>query len=394
MKRTILSAALCAVLLSLLCVGAAGAKLSPAMDHLAAQAELVKSGETGEEMHFCDADFRQALGVTSYPSVTVVSLPDPSLGILKLGGVRVSAGQTIPRAEISRLSFSPATPLVTDASFTFQAGNLCGAADLTCTLKFTEKKNSAPTCVGGAEACFSVHTRKNITVFGTLSGYDPDGDELTYLVITYPKRGALTVTEPRSGEFRYTPRAGFTGEDQFTYVVRDSYGSYSPIATVRIRVEKGVADLDFDDVSPSLAEDAARYLVARGILSYRQSENGAVFSPEQGMTRAEFVCAAMKATGHFFCDDTETIFDDNGDIPLLARGYVASAQQAGYLEGEWVDGGLCFRPQDKITAGEAAGILSRMLPESAAAAIATGTGTSELTRAQAAVMLYTAAVAP
>jgi hypothetical protein len=51
----------------------------------------------------------------------------------------------------------------------------------------------------------------------TLKGNDPDGDRLTY-TFTRPANGSLTGTAPF---LTYTPKAGFSGTDTFTYRVRD-----------------------------------------------------------------------------------------------------------------------------------------------------------------------------
>jgi hypothetical protein len=404
MKKRLPLLCAAAVVLALLLPLGVSAKLSCAVDQLTEQAELIKTGILGEEMTFTDADFRQALGVTTYPSITLVTLPAFTDGVLKLNGLRVSAGQTIARADISGLTFTPATDMVTDSSFTFRVGELCGGATLRCSLKLIEQVNAAPTSGGGSEACFSLYTQKNISVFGTLSGYDPEGDQLTYLIITYPERGSLTVTDALAGDFRYTPRAGFTGKDSFTYVVRDSYGNYSAPATVRIQVDKGVADLDYFDTDPALEggtvqstevapEEALQYLVRRHILMGDAAE-GAIGDPsEVGITRVDFLCAAMKATGQFTtASGAQTIFDDEEAIPSAARATVAKAQQLGYVSGVWREGGLYFSPDECITVSEALAILSRMLPDTAVATLTSlGEGNTPISRSQAALFLYRAA---
>ncbi len=51
-----------------------------------------------------------------------------------------------------------------------------------------------------------------------LSGSDPDGDTLTYVIVTPPAHGTLSGTPPL---VTYTSDAGFVGDDSFAFVVDD-----------------------------------------------------------------------------------------------------------------------------------------------------------------------------
>ena len=64
----------------------------------------------------------------------------------------------------------------------------------------------------------SVSTPEDTPVGVTLSGTDPDRDSLTFAVVTGPSHGSLSG----SGASRtYTPDAGFSGPDSFTYRAND-----------------------------------------------------------------------------------------------------------------------------------------------------------------------------
>lgn len=67
----------------------------------------------------------------------------------------------------------------------------------------------------------------------TLTGSDPEGDPLTYYVLTGPSNGVLTGTAP---ELTFTPFPNFHGSDSFTFSVNDGVQD-SPPATVDITVE-------------------------------------------------------------------------------------------------------------------------------------------------------------
>jgi hypothetical protein len=63
---------------------------------------------------------------------------------------------------------------------------------------------------------------------------DPEGAPLTATVVSGPTHGSLTFAA--DGSFIYTPVAGYTGADSFTYVVGDGTG-VSNLATVVITVK-------------------------------------------------------------------------------------------------------------------------------------------------------------
>ncbi len=64
----------------------------------------------------------------------------------------------------------------------------------------------------------SVGTPEDTPLAITLAGTDPDGDPLTYSVVTPPSNGTLTGTAP---DLTYTPDPGYLGSDSFTFKVND-----------------------------------------------------------------------------------------------------------------------------------------------------------------------------
>ena len=80
-----------------------------------------------------------------------------------------------------------------------------------------------------------------------------------------------------------------------------------------------------------------------------------LFSPNGTVTRAEFVAMALKNVGvRRDTTLTATCFDDDGEIPASLRGYVATAQRIGVVNGSFSGGKLLFRPNDPVTKYEAA----------------------------------------
>ncbi len=365
------------------------AVLTKAVNHLAPACELVKAGYPGRDVTFTDADFRQALGVTTYPAITILSLPDPADGVLKLDRLRVSAGQVIPRASIERLVFSPSSDRVLETSFTFRAGNLSGGAALTCKIRFVMRENQAPTVTGGsAVSVFS--TPKNASLWGTMASYDPDGDEVTYLIVKYPTHGTLEITDTTSGAFRYTPRSGFSGRDKFSYVVRDAYGSYSTIGQVDIKVDKHARDFTITDMTDSAAGYAAIRMVSANIMQAEYNGYAVYFHPSGSMTRAEFLVAAMKACGNMPKEETVWLYDDLNAIPTSARPYILTATAAGVVKPTW-EGGLYFRPDEQVTCRDALAWLTALCGE-CPAEIEGVDEDAALTRKDAAYLLWMASM--
>lgn len=79
----------------------------------------------------------------------------------------------------------------------------------------------------------TVATAADTAVAVTLSATDADGDALTYAIATQPTYGALSGS---GTSYTYTPSAGFSGTDSFTYTAYDGLDTSAP-ATVTITVQ-------------------------------------------------------------------------------------------------------------------------------------------------------------
>jgi len=98
-------------------------------------------------------------------------------------------------------------------------------------------------------AAQSVSTTVDIPLAIKLSGTDADGDALTYTVVANPTHGALTGTPPA---LTYTPAAGYTGSDSFTFKVNDGTVD-SAVASVSITVNPaGPTTVFFDNFETDL----------------------------------------------------------------------------------------------------------------------------------------------
>ena len=278
---------------------------------------------------------------------------------LKLSGVRVVAGQEIDTEYLGLLSFSPASELVCESKFGFRCEDL-SATEITCQLRVTDGVNRAPSVNSSVATSVSAWTQKGIALEGRVRASDPEGDALTYQVVKYPRKGSLIMES--DGSYVYTPRKNYTGDDEFTYVARDEYGNYSTVATVDVSVVKRVSGVVYDDVNGGKLTNAVSVMTASGIMNGRISGDHLLFEPELEVTRSEFTVMAMKAVGiRPSSDRAVTFFDDDADIPNAERPYIALAQKLGYVNGSFDGNGLYFRPNDKITAAEAAVIVRKLL---------------------------------
>ena len=132
---------------------------------------------------------------------------------------------------------------------------------------------------------------------GSLSAYDPE-DEITYEITSYAAHGRIRLTDRHTGAYLYTPDAGYVGNDEFRYVVRDRYGNYSTAATVSVRVHAIPTAVSFADTEGSTCAAAALRLGEAGIMNgIRVGGKEDYFRPDIAVTRAEFIATAMNAAG-------------------------------------------------------------------------------------------------
>jgi nitrogen fixation protein FixH len=86
-----------------------------------------------------------------------------------------------------------------------------------------------------------------VTIDVLANDSDPDGpdkiDPSSVTVVNQPAHGTTSV-DAATGEITYTPSAGFSGVDTFTYTVKDFPGATSNVATVSVSVNPPTANPD------------------------------------------------------------------------------------------------------------------------------------------------------
>ena len=117
-------------------------------------------------------------------------------------------------------------------------------------------------------------------VQGTFAAVDPEGDILTFQLISKPARGTVSLAEDGSGQFTYTPYENKTGKDAFTYVAIDAKGNTSSPATVSVKIEKQKTKVTYSDMTGVEGHREAVRLAEAGILVGEQMGNGYFFRPQ------------------------------------------------------------------------------------------------------------------
>lgn len=89
-------------------------------------------------------------------------------------------------------------------------------------------------------------TLQNTLAGGTLSASEPDGDVLTYSLISAGSLGAATLADPTTGVYIYTPNRNATGTDTFSFKVSDGTADFN-VATITVSISQ-LIDTDGDGI--------------------------------------------------------------------------------------------------------------------------------------------------
>ena len=357
---------LCAMLLTLPCLYACDSgkevsnNLSSALDTIARENTMAKATLRGGVISFEASDFARATNLSDIDSITVTKLPPISDGELRVGSSVLTSPQTLSASSIRLLSYEPRGSIAT-SEFYFTVND--SSTELCCKLYVLDEKNYSPTLSVASSNALAVSTFENVSFYGTLPCYDPDGDKTYIEIVSYPEKGILILDDRETGAYRFIPNADFTGNDRFVYVARDIYGNYSPSATVSLSVKERAVSTSYIDLVDSRYHNAAIAMTEKGIMSGTQIGSSTYFYPAREMSRAEFTAMAMEAAGITKLGDSgvKTVFADDSDIEGSLKPYVSAAYELGYIKGVEKDGKLYFEPNRAMTRAEAACLLSNML---------------------------------
>lgn len=144
-------------------------------------------------------------------------------------------------------------------SFTYHANDGTNDSNIVAVTITVNPLNDAPAGVADSYSTV-VDTPLNVPAPGVLGNdTDADGQTLTAALFIPPSNGILALNP--NGGFLYTPNAGFTGNDSFSYRASDGTANTPPI-TVTIEVAENVADV-------SVTKEATGPLYPGSLLTWR-----------------------------------------------------------------------------------------------------------------------------
>lgn len=334
---------------------------------LSARTDVAFSSMVGNDVTFTAEGFARGMNLSEVRYITVMSVPSITDGELLMGNSKIVAGQTLTAEQLLNVTFHPAIESVMRTDFTFTANG--GATPMICSVYLLDEINYTPTVSMASGLTLEVQTYRGVAAYGTLSAYDPDGDDLIFEITSYPQNGTLELTDAARGAYVYRPNSNYVGADSFTYVARDRYGNYSASATVSLTVDYSGTSVTYADMEDSQYYGAALKVTEQGIMSGTQVGNQYYFYPDQAVSRVEFLVMVMNAAGIKDVPAcTATSFADDADIPEAMKGYVAVAHSLGIINGSEENGELKFLPNESLTRAQAAVILENLLePQNAPA---------------------------
>ena len=203
-------------------------------------------------------------------------------------------------------------------------------------------------------------TYRNVSVGGSLSAYDPDGDIAAYEISTDPVKGLLELAQ--DGSFTYTPGPDKKGKDYFGYKAVDREGNYSQEATVIIKIQKQKKAVAYGDMEGLAGEYYAVALSESGIFTGEQICGEYCFHPDKQVSRGEFISMSMAvAREPVFGGVLSTGYGDDDSIPVWMKPYAVTAAMCGIDQGSSCGEQRVFNPDSPISRSEAALILNKAL---------------------------------
>lgn len=205
-----------------------------------------------------------------------------------------------------------------------------------------------------------LETYRGVSVGGRLNATDPDGGVLRYELTTEPVKGSVTLSP--DGYFVYTPDEGKRGKDYFAFRAIDEQGSQSQEATVIIRLVRQRSDVFYADLDGDGCAYSATVLAENGIFLGERVGTDWVFSPEENVTRGQFLSMCMVLGGEDVVRGVlSTGYADDGDIDVWVKPYVSTALMQGYIAPTGADGAASFLAAETVSLLDACEMLNAVM---------------------------------
>ncbi|MGB3403757.1 MAG: Ig-like domain-containing protein [Microcoleaceae cyanobacterium] len=180
-------------------------------------------------------------------SFTINQLPPATEGVLSVGGTAVTANQTLTPAEVATLTFTPNPNFTGISVFSYSVTDDDGAVSAPAQYQIPVRRTTPPDLPPTVNSItLAPIADANPVNIPALDGTDPEGDVLTFEIVTLPNSGQLLLNgtavtagqilnATEAGQLTFNPDATFTGTVSFTYNATDPQGlSASTAATVTI----------------------------------------------------------------------------------------------------------------------------------------------------------------
>ncbi len=197
--------------------------------------------------------------------------------------------------------------------------------------------NDAPTATPQ-----TVGVTEDIAKAITLAGTDPDGNPLTYTVLTQPTHGALTGS---GSSWTYTPSAEYSGSDSFTFKVNDGTVDSVP-ATVTLNVAAVNDPPTVGTNSYTVDADGTLTVTSPGVLAGASDPDGPSALIARSASTPAHGAVTLNADGSFTYTPSSPTY--KGTDSFTYEAYDGSAATTGTAN-------ITIRGLTAITAGAAAG---------------------------------------
>ncbi|CAA9275684.1 MAG: RTX toxins and related Ca2+-binding proteins [uncultured Acidimicrobiales bacterium] len=206
-------------------------------------------------------------GDDTYTSNKNTSLTVPAPGVLandtdadgnplSAGSASTPANGSVTLSATGSFTYTPNPEFVGTDSFTYVVSDGRGGTDSGLVTITVSDVNRPPVAANDTYVT-SVGNQLGVPAAGVLvNDTDPDSNSLSAGSASTPANGAVILNA--NGSFTYTPNAGFTGNDTFTYVVSDGQGG-SATGLVTIVVNANQATLLKDLVPGSGSSSAWKF---------------------------------------------------------------------------------------------------------------------------------------
>ena len=325
--------------------------LPPAFSILQKQITLTKQSEKGNGVFFSKEDFSATLGC-DFTHVTIKSLPDAQSGTLIYSGSAVENGQTVSAETLGFLKLVPSASS-SSAEFTFSCdANGFENAEINCRIVFGDSPNLSPIALDS-----TLNTVESIACGGELCINEPNGDEYTVNVITYPREGFIAISA--DGKFVYYPNESFSGKDTMVYTVTDRFGAVSEKATLKIQVDPNESALFFADMQDDTDHIYAHRMCSNNVMVYRYENGSYYFDPENAVSKLDFLVMLMNVSGQDrdIVAVADSVISDDAGLSSGLMGYLSAAAEKGLI---LLENGS-FSPKSQITVADAAYMIAQAL---------------------------------